>query len=167
MLLWRVLCFIFGLFSFYKGKSPPAAGENLREIYSQSWYNLYSNAVLDIGDLMVEITSFGSELDVEEKYTEFAEADFENFKCRILRATPFLLFLSLARRHLHQNFVNRRAMKANDPCEVQLYITQAQELGRYLSEDEYRCSLRQNYIFHGYDGLDLTSFLDLNRNDLF
>ena len=37
---------IFGLFYFIQRETNTAAGENLREIYSQSWYNLYSNLCL-------------------------------------------------------------------------------------------------------------------------
>ena len=65
---------VFSLFFFLQREIATSAGKNLRQIYSDSWYNLYSNAVLDIGDIMVAITSFGSELDVEGKYTNFSEA---------------------------------------------------------------------------------------------
>ncbi|HAK97919.1 MAG TPA: hypothetical protein DCP14_01105, partial [Rhodobiaceae bacterium] len=48
---------IFSLFYFIQRETNTAAGENLREIYSQSWYNLYTDSLLNLTDLMVEVTS--------------------------------------------------------------------------------------------------------------
>ena len=70
---------IFGLFYFLQRETNTAAGENLKEIYSQSWYNLYTESLLDLNDLMFEITSFTSVLDVDLKYTEFAEDEFVEY----------------------------------------------------------------------------------------
>ena len=62
---------IFALFFFLQKETSSAAAENLKEIYSQSWYNLYTDSLLDIADLMVEVTSFTSVLDVDKKFTWF------------------------------------------------------------------------------------------------
>jgi signal transduction histidine kinase/DNA-binding response OmpR family regulator len=52
-----------------------------------------------------------------------------------------------------------------DPCEV-TYITQARELGRYLSDEDIALAYDNNYIFQGYDSLS-DFFSQLKRGDLF
>ena len=61
---------VFNVF-FLQREIATSAGREPKANLLGSWYNLYSNAVLDIGDIMVAITSFGSELDVEENIQNF------------------------------------------------------------------------------------------------
>ena len=156
---------VFLMFFFLQREIATSAGQNLRQIYSDSWYNLYSNAVLDIGDIMVAITSFGSELDVEEKYTEFSKGDFEAFNVPYLESDTISFVSVFSPDTFTSKFCVQSGYEANDPCEVQ-FIEDSKKVGRYLTpEDEY-LYYDQNYNFFGYDSLE-AFFTDLKRNDLY
>ena len=156
---------IFGLFYFIQRETNTAAGENLREIYSQSWYNLYSESLLSLTDLMVEITSYTSVLDVDGKYTEFAEAEFTEFIAPHLENGSISFVSVFSAASFGPKFCQSSGYELEDPCEVS-YLTQARELGRYLSDEDIALAYDNNYIFQGYDGLS-DFFSGLNRGDLF
>ena len=133
------------MFFFLQREIATSAGKNLRQIYSDSWYNLYSNAVLDIGDIMVAITSFGSELDVEEKYTKFSEEDFEAFNVPYLESDTISFVSVFSPDTFTSKFCVQSGYEANDPCEVQI-IEDSKQIGSlFIPEDEYR-SLRPKII---------------------
>ena len=156
---------VFSMFFFLQKEIATSAGKNLRQIYSDSWYNLYSNAVLDIGDIMVAITSFGSELDVEGKYTKFSENDFEAFNVPYLESDTISFVSVFSPETFTSKFCVQSGYEANDPCEVQI-IEDSKRIGRFISpEDEY-LYYDLNYNFYGYDSLE-AFFTDLKRNDLY
>ena len=156
---------IFGLFYFLQRETNNAAGENLREIYSQSWYNLYTDSLLDLADLMVEVTSYTSVLDIDGKYTEFAETEFAEFLTPHLESGSISFASVFSGASLVPKFCQSSGYELEDPCDVH-YITQARELGRYLSDEDIALAYDNFYIFHGYDGLP-DFFSQLNRGDLF
>lgn len=156
---------VFSLFFFLQREISTSAGTNLRQIYSESWYNLYSNAVLDIGDIMVAITSFGSELDVEKKHTTFSKDDFKAFNMPFLESDTISFVSVFSPDTFTSKFCVQSGYEANDPCEVQI-IEDSKQIGRYVSpEDEY-LYYDLNYNFYGYDSLE-AFFSELKPNDLY
>ena len=156
---------IFSLFYFIQRETNTAAGENLREIYSQSWYNLYTDSLLNLTDLMVEVTSYTSVLDVDGKYTEFAETEFAEFLVPHLENGSISFASVFSGTSFGPKFCQSSGYELEDPCEV-TYITQARELGRYLSDEDIALAYDNNYIFQGYDSLS-DFFSQLKRGDLF
>ena len=156
---------IFGLFYFLQRETNTAAGENLKEIYSQSWYNLYTESLLDLNDLMFEITSFTSVLDVDLKYTEFAEDEFVEYLTPHLES-GFISFASVfSGTSFQPKFCESSGYELADPCDV-FVIRQAQESGRFMSNEEIGLAYDNAYIFQGFD--DLPAFFSgLNQGDLF
>ena len=70
---------IFGLFYFIQRETNTAAGENLEGNLLSILVQFIFRILLSLTDLMVEITSYTSVLDVDGKYTEFAETEFTEF----------------------------------------------------------------------------------------
>ena len=156
---------IFGLFFFLQKETSSAAGENLREIYSQSWYNLYTESLLDLADLMVEVTSFNSVLDVDNQFTEFADEEISEFLKPHLESGAISFATIFSGDSFAPKFCQASGYELEDPCDVS-YIRQARELGRYLSDEDIALAYDNSYIFHGYDGL-ADFFTGLKRGDLF
>ena len=156
---------IFSLFYFIQRETNTAAGENLREIYSQSWYNLYTDSLLNLTDLMVDVTSYTSVLDIDGKYTEFAETEFAEFLVPHLENGSISFASVFSGTSFGPKFCQSSGYELEDPCEV-TYITQARELGRYLSDEDIALAYDNNYIFQGYDSLS-DFFSQLKRGDLF
>ena len=156
---------IFGLFFFLQKETSSAAGENLREIYSQSWYNLYTESLLDLADLMVEVTSFNSVLDVDKQFTDFADEEISEFLKPHLESGAISFATIFSGDSFAPKFCQASGYELEDPCDVS-YIRQAQELGRYLSDEDIALAYDNSYIFHGYDGL-ADFFTGLKRGDLF
>ena len=156
---------IFALFFFLQKETSSAAAENLREIYSQSWYNLYTDSLLDIADLMVEVTSFTSVLDVDKKFTEFADAEFSEFLEPHLESGAISFATIFSGQSFAPKFCQASGYELEDPCDVS-YIRKARELGRYLSDEDIALAYDNSYIFHGYDGL-ADFFSNLKQGDLF
>ena len=156
---------IFALFFFLQKETSNAAAENLKEIYSQSWYNLYTDSLLDIADLMVEVTSFTSVLDVDKRFTKFADGEFSEFLKPHLESGAISFATIFSGQSFAPKFCQASGYELEDPCDVS-YIRQARELGRYLSDEDIALAYDNSYIFHGYDGL-ADFFTNLEQGDLF
>ena len=156
---------IFGLFYFLQRETNSAASENLKQIYTESWYNLYAEGVMSISDIMVQLTSFSSELDVDQKYSTFAEKDFEDFNIPYLESDTISFVSVFSPNTFTSKFCSHSGYEMSNPCSVQM-IEDSQKTGRYLSPEDMELAYDQDLNFYGSESLR-EFFSGLKMGDLY
>ena len=128
--------------------------ENLRRIYTDSWANIYTDTIVGMEQgFASDIRAMGRELDVDERFSGFDPAVFEQYISPALNRGELSYAMIFSPKSMMPAYCEgSRYLIEEKPCRTA--IDTNFEIGRFVSEEEKQFYYDNAYVFVGSESIE-------------